>query len=148
LIPASRQTTREGVWVIERFDDASGARHSCARASHRPAKHLEVRKLSPASLQGKLALLSSRFESLCERSSIMGNPWDGVKQRMRNYNQGFLGWPGRAQAGELLGVPLHEHAERCTRPADPRCPALDRGFGRESARDSVCDIGAHVKPDA
>jgi hypothetical protein len=40
--------------------------------------------LSPASLHRKLAVLCSRFESLWERSSIVGNSLDGVKQRMRN----------------------------------------------------------------
>lgn len=52
--------------------------------------------MSPASLHRKLTVLSSGFESLCERSCIVGNPVNGVKQRMRNYNQGVI-----AGLGEL-----------------------------------------------
>jgi hypothetical protein len=78
----------------------------------------------------------------------VGNPLDGGKQRMRNYNQGVI-----AGLGELK-------PERCSRShstntlkgaRDRRILAALRfitASAGKSALDSVCDIGAHVIPDA
>lgn len=68
-------------------------------------KHLETRKLSPASIRRKLSALSSLFDYLCERNAVAGNPVDGVKRPMANGNEGSTPALGDAQARKLLDAP-------------------------------------------
>jgi site-specific recombinase XerC len=40
---------------------------------------MESRNLVPTSIRRKPSALSSRFDYLCERNAVLGNPVDGVK---------------------------------------------------------------------
>lgn len=41
---------------------------------------MDARQLAPASIRRKFSALSSRFDYLCERNAVLGNPVDGVKR--------------------------------------------------------------------
>ena len=68
-------------------------------------KHMESRRLSPASIRRKLSALSSLFDYLCERNAVAGNPVDGVKRPMANGNEGSTPALGDRQARKLLEAP-------------------------------------------
>jgi site-specific recombinase XerD len=65
-------------------------------------KHLESRKLKPASIRRKLSAVSSLFDYLCERNAVAGNPVDGVKRPMANNNEGSTPALGDAQVRRML----------------------------------------------
>jgi len=91
--------------LFARLNDPASLR-SVAR-SHVIAwrKHLESRKLTPASIRRKLSALSSLFDYLCERNAVLGNPVDGVKRPMANNNEGSTPAMGDAQVRRLLEAP-------------------------------------------
>ena len=68
-------------------------------------RHMESRKLEPASIRRKLSALSSLFDYLCERNAVAGNPVDGVKRPMANGNEGSTPALGDRQARKLLEAP-------------------------------------------
>jgi integrase/recombinase XerD len=80
-------------------------------------EELEDRALSPTTIRRKLSALSSLYDKLCEKNTVVGNPVDGVKRPMANGNEGSA--PAtRCAAGR--------HFERHPRQGHSGHPALSR----------------------
>lgn len=69
-------------------------------------KDLERRQCAPATIQRKLAALSSLFAYLCEQNAVLHNPVDGVKRPKSNRREGSTPALSDEQARALLNAPL------------------------------------------
>lgn len=69
---------------------------------------LERRLCAPATIQRKLAALSSLFAYLCEQNAILHNPVDGVKRPKSNRQEGTTPALSDEQARALLTAPQGE----------------------------------------
>jgi site-specific recombinase XerD len=68
-------------------------------------KDLEGQKLGPATIRRKLSAVSSLFEYLCERNSIVNNPATGVSRPKEGANEGKTPALSDGQALSLLNAP-------------------------------------------
>lgn len=68
-------------------------------------KDLERRDCAPATIQRKLAALSSLFAYLCEQNAVLHNPVDGVKRPKSNRQEGTTPALSDEQARALLNAP-------------------------------------------
>ena len=68
-------------------------------------KDLERRLCAPATIQRKLAALSSLFTYLCEHNAVLHNPVNGVKRPKSNRQEGTTPALSDEQARALLSAP-------------------------------------------
>ena len=96
---------------------------------------LERRQLAGSTLRRKLAALSSLFEYLCERNSVVTNPVDGVKRPKVESYEGKTPALGDAQARALLKLPAGEGLQQLRNRA-----LLSVLFQHGPRREEVCSL--------
>ncbi len=71
-------------------------------------KQLEERGVQGSTIRRKLAALSSLFEYLCERNTVVNNPVKGIKRPKVETYEGKTPAIGDHQARRLLDAPAHD----------------------------------------
>jgi site-specific recombinase XerD len=103
-------------------------------------KYMELRFLSSASIRRKLSALSSLFDYLCERNTVLGNPVDSVKRPTANNNEGSTPALGYAQARRLLDAPPLDTLKGVSAEAIGVCVHSMRATAATNALSNEADI--------